>query len=99
MMPRAGSSFHELMRAVLDSWMAEFAQVCESMTGASAKTSWQPLPPPSAQTPPDESAMLWWEQELRGAGATLWAGTPEKTWRHCASLTLQSAGLDAPSSR
>jgi flagellar motor switch protein FliN/FliY len=80
----------DIVRGLLDQWVAALAQVVESMADQKPEIHWQPGAPPSA-----DKDLLWWEQPFQIApGMLLWVATPRPTWEYAGTLTLKAAGLE-----
>jgi flagellar motor switch protein FliN/FliY len=85
-------------RTMLDGWVESLGQVLESMTDQKGELAWQP----SAGAPfdvlgatPEESEVLWWEQQFRViAGAAVSVAAPRGVWEYAGTQTLKAAGLE-----
>jgi flagellar motor switch protein FliN/FliY len=80
----------DVVRGLLDQWVAGLAQVVESMADQKPEVRWQPSPPPVA-----DQDLLWWEQPFQFAPSMLvWVATPQPSWEYAGTLTLKAAGLE-----
>uniref|UniRef100_Q01PP4 Flagellar motor switch protein FliN n=1 Tax=Solibacter usitatus (strain Ellin6076) TaxID=234267 RepID=Q01PP4_SOLUE len=80
----------EVVRGLLDQWVAGLAQVVESMADQKPENHWQPGAAPAA-----DQDLLWWEQPFQlGPAMRLWVATPHPTWEYAGTLTLKAAGLE-----
>lgn len=80
----------DVVRGLLDQWVAGLAQVVESMADQKPGVHWQPGAPPAA-----DRDLLWWEQPFQiGPAMRLWVATPRPTWEYAGTLTLKAAGLE-----
>jgi len=85
-------------RTMLDGWVESLGQVLESMTDQKGELAWRPstdAPSDVLGVSPDESDVLWWEQQFRGiAGAAVWVAAPRGVWEYAGTQTLKAAGLE-----
>jgi len=92
---RTGSR-ERLAAGLIDQWTEALAQVLESMLEQRPRASWLPA---KNGAPPDDPAILWWEQPFSGIpNAAVWAGTPQETWDHAGTAALKVAGLETVAS-
>ncbi len=90
----------ESTRNLVDRWVADLAQVVESMTDQRPAVQWRAANGAAAGlgigTGPD---MLWSSYKLRcPEQADIWIVTPKPTWEHLGTATLQATGLEASNS-
>jgi flagellar motor switch protein FliN/FliY len=84
------SDVPEPVRNLLDLWTAGLVQVVESMADQKPEISWE-----SADAPPPDEDLLWWEQPFQILpGMLVWVATPHATWEYAGTLTLKAAGLE-----
>ena len=87
-------------RTLLDSWVAELAQIVESMAGQRPAIVWRTTTGEAAGLDLGPATDIFWSHQVfHGApGAEVWLAAPPQTWECAASLILRAAGLD-PSNR
>jgi flagellar motor switch protein FliN len=87
---------NEAVRALLDSWVENLAQVLESMTDQRPAVRWQAASGTTAALGLDSgSERLWSSYKLRcPQEAGIWISSPRQTWQQAGRLTLQATGLE-----
>ena len=85
--------------ALVDEWVANLAELLDSMTGQRPQVHWDAVTGSAADAGAgSEADVLWHEQGFQfSPEALVWTGAPRAVWEYAAALMLKAAGLELSS--